>query len=93
MRVVSFAGDGDSRVMRITLPLSTTDSLLSMNINKTLKCTEMPAILNKWTCMRTIPEVFCVQDIVHIGVKLKARLLKPSIILPLGKYIATSSHL
>ena len=29
----------------------------------------------------------------HIGVKLKAHLLKPGIILPLGSYIASSSHL
>jgi hypothetical protein len=34
-----------------------------------------------------------VQDTVHIGVKLKSRLLKPSILLPMGSYIATSSHL
>ena len=37
--------------------------------------------------------MLCVQDIVHIGIKLKARLLKPSIVLPLGSFIATSSHL
>ena len=37
--------------------------------------------------------LLCVQDIVHLGVKLKARLLKPSIILPLGSFIASSAHL
>ena len=37
--------------------------------------------------------MLCIQDIVHVGVKLKARLLKPSIVLPLGSFIATSSHL
>ena len=30
---------------------------------------------------------------VHNGVKLKSRLLKPSIVLPMGNYIATSANL
>ena len=30
---------------------------------------------------------------VHVAVKLKSRLLKPSIILPMGSYVATSAHL
>ena len=35
---------------------------------------------------------FCsVQDVVHVGVKLKA--LKPSIVLPLGKFLASGRHL
>lgn len=33
------------------------------------------------------------QDINHIGVKLKTRLLKPNIVLPLGNYAAASDHL
>ena len=33
------------------------------------------------------------QDMIHIGVKLKARLLKPSIVLPMGFYLACSAHL
>ena len=36
---------------------------------------------------------FCVQDMVHVAVKFKTRLLKPSILLPMGDYIATSAHL
>ena len=32
------------------------------------------------------------QDVVHLGVKLKARFLMPSIILPLGNYLATNAH-
>jgi len=34
-----------------------------------------------------------VQDTVHVAVKLKTRLLKPSIMLPMGDYVASSSHL
>ncbi len=33
------------------------------------------------------------QDIVHVGVKLKCRLLKPSIVLPLGNFVAGVHHL
>ena len=33
------------------------------------------------------------QDTVHLGVKLKARLLKPSIVLPMGPhYLASGNH-
>ena len=92
VQVVSFAADGDSRLMRATLSLSTTDSLLTMNLNRSLNCVDMPSILNSWTCMKNVPLIFCVQDEVHIGVKLKARILKPSIVLPLGSFLATSSH-
>ena len=95
VKIVSFAADGGSRLiraMRVTSTLSTTDSLLPMDINRCLNCTEMPAILNSWTCTKTVPSLLCVQDIVHIAVKLKARILKPSIVLPLGIFLATSSH-
>ena len=34
-----------------------------------------------------------VQDTAHVGVKLKARLLTPSIVLPLGKYAAGNHHI
>jgi len=34
-----------------------------------------------------------IQEYVHVTVKLKARLLKPSIILPLGDFLAGSHHL
>ena len=35
----------------------------------------------------------CVQDTVHIATKLKSRLLKPSSLLPMGKYITGVQHL
>ena len=34
-----------------------------------------------------------VQDTVHIAVKLKCRLLKPSVVLPMGQYVAGAHHL
>lgn len=35
----------------------------------------------------------CIQDYVHIGTKLRNRLLKPGIILPMGNKLVTASHL
>lgn len=40
----------------------------------------------------TLQEMY-VQDTVHIGTKLRTRLLKPGIVLPMGKYNASVSHL
>ena len=37
--------------------------------------------------------VIHIQDYVHVAVKLKARLLKPSIVLPLGDFLAGSHYL
>jgi len=42
----------------------------------------------------TTTNVICfVQDIVHVAVKLKSHLLKPQIVLPIGNFFASSSHL
>ena len=35
----------------------------------------------------------CVQDVVHVAVKLKCRLLKPSVVLPMGDYVTGSHHI
>ena len=35
----------------------------------------------------------CIQDPVHIAVKLKSRLIRPFIILPLGRYLVGVHHL
>lgn len=40
-----------------------------------------------------LPNFICTQDTVHIGTKLRSRLLKHSIILPLGDFFVTSGHL
>ena len=34
-----------------------------------------------------------VQDTVHVAVKLKSRLLKPQIVLPMGNFFASNNHL
>ena len=93
IKVVSLSTDGDSRLMRamrVTLSLVTKDPLLSVNLNKE-HCTQVPDKLHHWMCMTTLPSVFCIQDIVHLG-KMKSQMLKPSILLPLGSYLVSSAH-
>ena len=95
VKIINFAADGDSRLLRamcVALHMST-DPLLELNPNKCLDSVDVPTMLQHWIYTKHIPSILCVQDIVHIGVKLKARFLKPSVVLPLGLYVATSSHL
>ena len=53
---------------------------------------DLPKSWHSWFHI-TPKSVAYVQDVVHIAVKLKSRLLKPSIILPMGMYTATPRHL
>ena len=46
-----------------------------------------------WFWFKKVVPVLHIQDFVHVAVKLKARLLKPHIILPLGHFLAGSYHL
>lgn len=98
IQVHTFAADGDSRLlrsMRSVMQMSNDPLSCQMNLedlqdnwNATL-----PTEIHKWLYVTQLPPVLCVQDTVHIGVKLKSRLLKPSVTLPMGSYIASSSHL
>lgn len=36
---------------------------------------------------------FYLQDIVHIGTKLRTRILKPGVILPIGNFMTATTHL
>ena len=54
---------------------------------------ESPSSWSSWFTIRNITNVSYVQDTIHLGVKLKARLLTYSQILPLGKYSAQPLHL
>ena len=47
----------------------------------------IPSKWYQWFRVRNATSVAHVQDIVHVAVRLKARLLKPSIVLPMGKYL------
>lgn len=91
---MSVGGDGDSRLMKAMriltgLYVPKYQSLFSSS----LKCPKIPSNWNSWFVIQNIQTVSCVQDIVHVAVKLKCRLLRPSIVLPMGDYAAGCHHL
>ena len=53
----------------------------------------IPPEWNSWFAMKKPTTVAFVQDMVYVAVKLKTRLLKPSIVLPFGNYVAGVHHL
>ena len=96
--VLSFGSDGDSRLMksmkvsasfRTPQPEPLTAHLPPASL---LHAPAIPPDWSEW--YHIIPNGICyVQDTVHIAVKLKSRLLKPHIVLPMGKFFVNSSHL
>lgn len=69
-----------------------TKGMLTQNISKSHKC-EIPQSWNSWLSSRNVTSIAFVQNPVHLGVKLKARLLTLSQILPMGNHTALSIHL
>lgn len=55
----------------------------------------MPTIsLDGWDWFHCwLGNCFCIQDIIHIGTKLRNRLLNPSVELPIGKHLLSVTHL
>ena len=95
--VVSFGADGDSRELK-AMQHSTKLSFSFQASNYSASSLDLPpfSIPTEWCtwfAMQNPTRVVYVQDTVHIGVKLKARLLKPSIVLPLGRFVAGVHHL
>ena len=97
IKVVSFGGDGDSRVMR-AMRVST--GLFSRQVNLeqkeallSVKTISFPTTWTNWFWMHRPGNIAFVQDTVHIAVKLKCRLLKPSTLLAMGSYVAGVQHL
>ena len=96
--VLSFGSDGDSRLMksmkvsasfRTPQPEPLTAHIPPANL---LHAPTIPPEWSEWYHIK--PNGICyVQDTIHIAVKLKSRLLKPNIVLPMGKFFVDSSHL
>ena len=93
--VISHGADGDSRemkAMKLSCDLLTGQKAISQV--SSANYSQLP--LNEWSLwflLNKPSNISYVQDTVHIGVKVKSRLLKPSIILPLGNYTAGAHHL
>ena len=79
--------------MRVSVGLNTTKEeafCTNVNANPTLK---QPSSWTSWFIIEHPSSLSYAQVVVHIAVKLKSRLLKPSIILPMGYYVAGVHHL
>ena len=80
IEVIGTASDGDSRLMKAMRSAS----IIPSN----------PSAAWPWFQMNLKTDFVCIQDFVHIMVKLKSRYLKPSIILPIGPTtVASKGHL
>ena len=96
--VASFGADGDSRELR-AMQVSTLLCLSSRQLKRecmtdlNLPKVNTPSDWSSWFAMKYTTSVAFVQDTVHVAVKMKARLLKPSIVLPLGRYVAGAHDL
>ena len=102
--VISFGSDGDTRLltsMRLSIklhnysPKQYQQQLNSLNkvaisSNKSLT---IPTSWKSWFSVNNMASTTFVQDPVHLAVKLKARLLTYSQILPMGNFCALSTHL
>jgi len=104
IQVISFGADGDSRLltsMRLSLklhnylPKQYQHFLITNELFPQCQPLVIPPTWSSWFSAKNIVNSTFVQDTVHLGVKLKARLLTYSQILPIymGNYCAQSSHL
>jgi len=73
--VISFGGDGDSRLMK---PMLVSTSLLTPDHDPLHEdqpnyssCASIPKSWNKWFCIMLKPVMF-VQDTIHLAVKMKS---------------------
>lgn len=89
--IISFGGDDDSRVLKAmnvctSLSTSKAEPLLQFVLSSDLEL-PIPKSWFSWFHIKPISISF-VQDIVHIAVKLKSHLLKPSVVLPYSHFKA-----
>ena len=98
IHVLSIGSDGDSyllKAMKLSVylfPPAKKDPLSSFSLSPSLKFNRIPSEWKEWflvkpTCLALV------QDTVHVAVKLKSRLLRPSSLLPMGNFVAGVQHL
>lgn len=93
IHVLSIGSDGDSRLlkaMRLSVDLFSStknDPLSSLSPSPSLKFSGIPSEWKAWFFIKPSCVAF-VQDTVHVAVKLKSRLLRPSSLLPMGRFVA-----
>lgn len=88
IHILGFSSDRDPRLLKAMQPRCMTRSPpASSNYNwfKLGSSDGYNSLLRK--------QLIYVQDTTHIGTKLRTRMLKPAIVLPLGEYSASIAHL
>lgn len=96
--VLSFGRDEDSRLMKSMKVSSSFNAPPSDPLLIHIPCTTLldsVIIPDGWAdwLFTTRNVISFVQDIVHVAVKLKSRLLKPQIVLLMGNFFASSNNL
>ena len=101
--MISFGSDGGSRLLTAMHTSSKLYDYSSKQLSDLIITDDkissygtpfkIPSAWDTWFSVKNVTSVSYVQDIVHLGVKLKAHLLTHSQILPMGKYSAISSNL
>ena len=81
------------KAMKLCTGLSFDNSLSHIIPISNLSSLTIPDTWTPWFVDHHPSPITFVQDTVHIAVKLKSQLLKHSIVLPMGKYIADVQHL
>jgi len=94
--VISYGADGDSkqlRGMKLSTGLFKKSSVNSKTLLRISYSIKIPEKWKSWFLLHNPTCVAYVQDTIHLAVKLKARLMKTSIILPFGNFVAGIHHL
>jgi len=90
--VVSFGGDGDSRVMRaMKIAVSLIDPPKDLTLETNKSSISVNPAWKSWFCISPTA-ISYVQDVVHIAVKFKARLLNPRVNLKLGPLFEAGAY-
>ena len=93
IKVIRFGANGDSREMKAMLRSS--HLFFDETSSDTFQFSKVmiPKEWHAWFAIKVFNGISYVQDVVHLAVKLKARLLSPSMIFSLGKFLAGVNHL
>lgn len=86
INILGFSSDGDPKLLKSMRVKVFSDFIAH-------ESTEGNARWSEWFYGKFNTNIFFVQDHIHIAAKLRTRVLKDSIVLPMGQYIASSTFL
>lgn len=104
IEIIGFSSDGDTRLLKSMQLQSFLPVMREINLfHDTSASIETVETTNDWSWFAVgqspiklndndYREIY-IQDTVHIGTKLRTRVLKPNVVLPMGKYFASIDYL